>query len=64
MVITNNKSFYCNFLPIGTWLAVIQEVHADVYIKLNSIHIQRFPIHMKVKERELINEDKIQHPTV
>lgn len=55
-----NKSFYCNSPSIGTWLAVIQEVQTDVYIKLNSIHLQNSPKDRKVKDRQLKNEDKIQ----
>jgi len=55
-----NKSFYCNSPPIGTWLAFIQEVQIDVYIKLNGIHLQNFPKDRKVKYRQLKNEDKIQ----
>lgn len=52
----NDKSFYCNSTLIGTWYAVIQEVQTDVYIKLNSFHLQLIPINIvKLKERKLKN---------
>jgi len=55
-----NKSFYSNSPPIHMWLAVVQEIQTDVYIKLNSIHLQHFPKDRKVRERQLKNEKTIE----
>ena len=55
-----NKHFNCNSLPIHTWLSVVQEVQTNVYIKLNTIHLQYIPKNRKVKERQLKNEKTIQ----
>lgn len=58
------SNFYCCLLlssPIGTWLDVIQEIQNDVYIKLNSIHVQHGKVRdrkdRKKIERQLKNED-------
>jgi len=42
------------------WLSVVQEIQTDVYIKLNSIHLQHLPIDRKVRERQLKNEETIE----
>jgi len=38
-----NKSFNHISPPISAWLSVINEIQTEVYIKLNSIHLQRCP---------------------
>ncbi|KAL4108099.1 hypothetical protein QTP88_018352 [Uroleucon formosanum] len=55
-----NKSFYSNSPPIHMWLAVVQEIQTDGYIKLNGIHLQHFPKDRQVRERQLKNEKTIE----
>ena len=54
-----NKSFYYNSPLIHTWLAVLQEVQTDVFIKLNTTHLQHIPKDRKIKKHQLKNEETI-----
>jgi len=42
------------------WLAVVQEIQTDVYIKFNSIHLHHFPKDRQVREHQLNNEKTIE----
>ncbi|XP_022183760.1 uncharacterized protein LOC111043174 [Myzus persicae] len=55
-----NKSFNHISPPISAWLSVINEIQTEVYIKLNSLHLQRCPKNKKIIDRQQKNEEKIQ----
>lgn len=55
-----NKSFNHISPPISAWLSIINEIQTEVYIKLNSLHLQRCPKDKKIIDRQQKNEEKIQ----